>query len=149
MGRRTTSHFLGMPSFSRSLVISASALVAWFALWMAGRGPQTGTAVSLSAGVAKPGHMPVSAAGGDRSDHSGRLFTVVEPRSASELTAALPAPSRLVHYVRIDRAWLAGKHSPFWQSPGAGRLEIPLPDGSSLVVIIDGDRKSTRLNSSH
>ncbi len=74
----------------------------------------------------------------ERIVHHGRLFAVVEPRAASELTAALPAPSRLVQYVRIDRAWLAGKHSPFWQSPGAGRLEIPLPDGSSLVVIIDG-----------
>jgi hypothetical protein len=68
----------------------------------------------------------------------GSLFRVLEAVDAARLTSALPAPARVVHYVRLDRAWLAGKHSPFWQAPGAGRIQIPMSDGSSLVVVIDG-----------
>ncbi|MES2697935.1 MAG: M12 family metallo-peptidase [Verrucomicrobiota bacterium] len=66
------------------------------------------------------------------------LFTFEEPTNAAEFTAALPAPTTEMRYVRIDGAQLRGKGSPFWQPPGAGRLEIPLPRGGTLTVAIDG-----------
>lgn len=53
------------------------------------------------------------------------------------LDAALPAPSREIHYVKLNAALIEGKQSPFWQQPGAGRIELPLPDGSMLPVVID------------
>ena len=65
------------------------------------------------------------------------LFTFVEPAAAAQLDAALPAPSPRIHYVQLDAALIAGKSSPFWRQPGAGRIEIPLPDGRTLPVVID------------
>ena len=64
------------------------------------------------------------------------LFAFVQPSNAAALTAALPAPTRAVHYVRADRELVVGKRSPFWQAPGTGRLELPLPNGASLRVAI-------------
>jgi hypothetical protein len=66
------------------------------------------------------------------------LFTFVHPRNAAELDAVLPAPARDIRYVRLNTALISGKRSPFWQRPGAGRIELPLPDGTSVVVAIDG-----------
>ncbi len=65
------------------------------------------------------------------------LFSYVTPPDADRLDAALPGPTREMRYVQVDRAWLAGKQSPFWQPPGEGRLTIPLPRGGSVVVAID------------
>ncbi len=65
------------------------------------------------------------------------LFRFVTPASAAALDAALPAPSREVHYVELNRELLTGKRSPFWQKPGAGRFELPLPDGTTVTVAID------------
>ena len=65
------------------------------------------------------------------------LFRYVALASAASLSAALPAPAREIHYVVIDRALVAGKQSPFWQKPGAGRLAISLPDGRSVSVAIE------------
>lgn len=66
------------------------------------------------------------------------LFSFAQPANAAALTAALPAPSPEIHYVRLNLAALRGKASPFWQKPGAGRVEIPLPRGGFLRVVIDG-----------
>lgn len=66
------------------------------------------------------------------------LFTFAQPADAAALTAALPAPTRDMRYIRIDRALIEGKASPFWQAPGAGRVIIPLPTGGELTVAIDG-----------
>ncbi len=66
------------------------------------------------------------------------LFTYVQPADAARLDAALPAPARAIHYVQLNRALLTGKPSPFWQRPGVGRVELPLPDGGMLTVAIDG-----------
>ena len=66
------------------------------------------------------------------------LFTFVRPANATALDAALPAPTRAIHYVRVNAELASGKGSPFWQKPGAGRIEIPLPEGGMLVVAIDG-----------
>lgn len=67
-----------------------------------------------------------------------RLFTFIETARAASLTAALPAPSPEVHYVRLNGGLFGAKDSPFWQKPGVGRIEIPLPRGGSLTVAIDG-----------
>ena len=65
-------------------------------------------------------------------------FVFTEPPDAAALTAALPAPARAVRYARVDAAWLGGKQSPFWRSPGPGRLRFPLPAGGELDVVLTG-----------
>lgn len=65
------------------------------------------------------------------------MFEFVDPPEATSLSAALPAPSPKIHYVRVDRALVTGKASPFWRPAGAGRLQVPLPDGGTLTVEID------------
>ncbi len=70
----------------------------------------------------------------------GALFGFVQPANAAALTEALPAPTRDVRYVRLNAALIADKRSPFWQTPGAGRFTVPLPDGTSATVEIDGSR---------
>lgn len=100
-------------------------------------GPALGAGLNSSAGQpVNPGRLgePVPAT---EQMPSRALFTFVEPANAAALTAALPAPTREMHYVRLDPALVTGKRSPFWQKPGAGRVELPLPDGSSLTVAID------------
>ncbi|MBI5689206.1 MAG: hypothetical protein HZC55_03850 [Verrucomicrobia bacterium] len=59
-----------------------------------------------------------------------------EPTEAAALTAALPGPTRQMHYVRVDTAWLGGKQSPFWQRSGEGRIAVELPGGGSLEVVV-------------
>ena len=68
---------------------------------------------------------------------SGALFAFAQPANAAALSAALPAPTRDLRYVRLNTALIAGKRSPFWQAPGAGRLIVPLPGGGALTVLID------------
>jgi hypothetical protein len=65
------------------------------------------------------------------------LFVFARPANAAALDVALPAPARKIHYVRLNAALVSGKRSPFWQKPGVGRIEIPLPNGEQLVVTID------------
>ena len=67
----------------------------------------------------------------------GAIFTFVQPANAAALDAALPAPTRQINYVRLDAALIAGKRSPFWQTPGTGRVVLPLSDGGALTVVID------------
>jgi hypothetical protein len=69
-------------------------------------------------------------AGGSRT-----LFRFVDPPDAAWIDAALPAPSREVRHVEIDRGWLGGKQSPFWRS--GGRIEVPLPRGGSMSVAVE------------
>lgn len=66
------------------------------------------------------------------------IFAFVSPPNAAALSTAIPAPSRDIRYVRLNAALLAGKSSPFWRKPGVGRLDVPLPSGESLAVVIDG-----------
>ena len=65
------------------------------------------------------------------------LFTFAQPANASALDAALPAPTREIHYVRLNAELIAGPRSPFWKKSGAGVVELPLPDGGALRVVID------------
>ena len=71
-------------------------------------------------------------------DSGSTLFSFANPENAAALTQMLPAPARSIHYVRVNTALIAGKQSPFWRKAGAGRLEIPLPDGDRIVTIIEG-----------
>ncbi len=79
--------------------------------------------------TASPGRVQ----GSDR-----RLFTFAEPAQAGRWTAAMPAPTHEVHYVRTNALLAAGKQSPFWQAPGEGRIDVPLPGGNVVTVVIDG-----------
>ncbi|MBI5380595.1 MAG: hypothetical protein HZA31_01720 [Opitutae bacterium] len=66
------------------------------------------------------------------------LFAFVSrPEFADSLEAKLPAPAKKVHYVRLNRDWIEGKQSPFWQRPGEGRFLVPLPDGGTLPVVVE------------
>lgn len=64
------------------------------------------------------------------------LFRYVEPANVAELDAALWAPTKKIHYVKLDEALIDSKQSPFWQDPDQGRLALPLPDGGTLTVAI-------------
>jgi hypothetical protein len=65
------------------------------------------------------------------------LFSLADPIDAAVLNAALPAPTQRIHYVRLNREIFDGKDSPFWQPSGAGRLQMPLPDGGEVTIVID------------
>ncbi len=65
------------------------------------------------------------------------LFAFTSPPNAAQLDAALPAPAHAIHYVRLNTALIAGKSSPFWKKSGEGRVELPLPAGGALRVVID------------
>lgn len=72
----------------------------------------------------------------ERNPAGGRpLFAYVDPVNAAELNRVLPAPARVVRYVRIDRRQIEAKQSPFWR-PG-GRVQLPLPDGRVMSIVID------------
>lgn len=90
--------------------------------------------VRRDAAAAQPGAVPAEA----RGVGGNPLFSWAQPAEAAALTAALPAPSREVRYVRVNRELLAGKTSPFWQPPGVGRVTLPWPDGSARAVVIAG-----------
>ena len=85
-------------------------------------------AAAKSAPVARP--VPVFA--------RDALFAFDQPANASALDAALPAPAREISYVRLNATLIANpKTSPFWKQPGVGRIDLPLPGGGSLRVVID------------
>ena len=67
---------------------------------------------------------------------SRALFAYVEPVDAPMLTRELPAPTRAMHYVRLNTALFSGKSSPFWAKAGEGRLEVPLPGGATLRIAL-------------
>ena len=83
-----------------------------------------------------PAAVPV-APGGRDGDSAGTMFTFVDPVNRNALDAVLPAPAGEIHYVQVNRALAYGKRSPFWQPPGIGRVDIPLPDGRTFAVTID------------
>jgi hypothetical protein len=93
---------------------------------------------SFSAGAsAAPWPSPPTEKADLKSDGVSRpLFRFVSPPDAAWIDGALPAPSREVRHVEIDRTWLGGKQSPFWRS-GGGRIEVPLPRGGSVTVAVD------------
>ena len=70
-------------------------------------------------------------------DTARDLFSFAAPLNADALTSALPAPTREIHYVRLNQAMITGKQSPFWQSGGRGIVVVPLAGGETLAVAID------------
>jgi hypothetical protein len=58
--------------------------------------------------------------------------------SAAEIARLAPVPAASVEFVRVDRSLVTGKRSPFWQQPGRGRWEFPLPGSGTVSVVIDG-----------
>lgn len=127
-------------------ILGLSAPAAWF--WVNGtrsgenRWPvapaDRSVARALALGPTAATVEPASILTAPRASAPRALFKFVTPRDAAALSATLPAPSREVRYVRLETAWLGGKQSPFWQRPGEGRIEVPLPRGGSVVVAIDG-----------
>jgi hypothetical protein len=65
------------------------------------------------------------------------LVRVASP-SAAELARMPWVPAATVDFVRVERSLVTGKRSPFWQRPGQGRFEFPLPGTGSVGVVIDG-----------
>ncbi len=120
--------------------VGVGILVRQRAVEKAARGSDVGGALrpDSSATVPSRGEKPLSRAANSSSSAAHSLFTYVQPANAAALDAALPAPARAIHYVWLNSALLAGKLSPFWQRPGAGRVELPLPGGGILTVAIDG-----------
>ncbi|MEY4940700.1 MAG: hypothetical protein RIQ93_2435 [Verrucomicrobiota bacterium] len=121
-------------------VVSIGAVWGVLALWQRSSAPTVSTGRRAVAGsaTATTRDGPATAPAAGSVTQAGRaLFAYGRPVNAAGLDAILPAPARAIHYVRLNLALIAGKQSPFWQSPGVGRLEIPLPDGSALGVVID------------
>lgn len=66
------------------------------------------------------------------------LFAFVPaPANAPAIEARTTAPTKAIHYVALNQALLAGKRSPFWRMGGQGRVDVPLPDGGVLPVVIE------------
>ncbi len=93
-------------------------------------------APNLGGAVPSP-RFPLVAASATPTFSPNALFAYATPPNAAQLDAALPAPARAIDYVRLNAALIAGKRSPFWKKPGEGRVELPLPDGGVLAVVID------------
>ncbi len=89
--------------------------------------------------MAQPESRPVAAERKGLSAASGRaLFAfITAPANAAAIEAGLSAPTRSIHYVKLNDALIAGKRSPFWRTGGQGRIDVPLPDGRVLPVVID------------
>jgi hypothetical protein len=108
-----------------------------FTSWRAGK--STVVAGSLSAPPAQKLPRDKVTAVTPRSNLPSQvLFTFVRAPDAAALDAALPAAAREIHYVQLNADLVSGKRSPFWQKPGAGKINIPLPGGETLDVAIDG-----------
>ena len=88
---------------------------------------------SASVHVTAPQEAPVAATPAT-AGRARAIFHFVTPPNAAWIDAALPAPSREVRHVAIDRAWLGGKQSPFWRE--GGRVEVPLPRGGNVTVVL-------------
>lgn len=87
--------------------------------------------------AASPAVAVAAAASAPAPSLAAPLLQYVDPPNAAVLTARLPAPTRSMQYVRIDRAQIEGKASPFWQAAGAGQIPVRLPDGRAATIVID------------
>jgi len=123
------------------LTLLAATAVGWMFLRRAADdtiGRATPAARPAAGRAVDPTRFAVPVASAAPSVSERRLFTYAQPAQAVRWTAAMPAPTQEVHYVRTNAALARGKTSPFWQSPGAGRIDVPLPGGNVVTAIIDG-----------
>lgn len=68
----------------------------------------------------------------------GALFAYIPaPPEAKNWESKLRAPTQEIHYVKLDREVAVGKQSPFWKTGNGGRLDLELPDGRVVPVVID------------
>jgi hypothetical protein len=132
------SKFLG-----RTLLTLSALTAAGWVFWRAASDETAADSATLAdQAVVPPGAdalrvvPPVLSAAPVGSDQ--RLFSYVQPAQAARWTAAMPAPAHDVHYVRTRADLTRGKASPFWQAPGTGRVEVPLPGGNVVTAIIEG-----------
>jgi len=142
------------PSQRRTMVLLGVLMLASFTLWRLERQTVSDaqserheliTSVAQSGPKSSPAdHSGLEAASEDLNPTAALplasaqpLFTYAQPADAAVLDRALPAPAQAIHYVRLNAALFTAKDSPFWQQPGVGRVEIPLPNGSALSVVID------------
>lgn len=95
-----------------------------------------------SALAPQPGRASDPAAAADQTTApkpAGRaLFAFAPaPANAAAIEARSAAPTQRIHYVSLNQTLLAGKRSPFWRTGGQGRVDVPLPDGRVLPVVIE------------
>ncbi len=121
-------------------VMAGVALVVW--IWIEVRRPPSGACTPVVVRVgpssswvdparAKP---PATVRAGLASPWLTRAS--LPPGAEAGTPPGLPASH--FAWVRVDPALGADKHSPFWRPPGAGRLEVPLPEGGVARVVIEG-----------
>jgi len=68
----------------------------------------------------------------------GALFNyIAPPAEAAAWEAKLSAPTDEIHYVKLDQETAVGKKSPFWKMGGGGRLDLALPDGQIIPVVLE------------
>lgn len=95
--------------------------------------PQAAEVRSAQTTVTAAGSVP---SGGD-------LFRyIARPARATEWETHLSTPSDDVHYVQINREAATGKASPFWKMGNGGRLDLALPDGRTIPVVLDSTQQS-------
>ncbi len=132
------------PRHRRRLLVLLGALAAVVGIFEARRSPESKSVAPRGPGIAtestaKRNSPPRRAPGSPSQAVAARdaLFVFAQPPNAAALDAALPAPARTIHYVRLNRALISGKASPFWKKSGPGVAVLPLPDGGALRVVID------------
>ena len=131
------------PTWLRSLLLLCVGLVALLVLRRLGhenpraeRSPQSAPPEVGGKRVTPTRKFASEDEGRRAGERASALFVYGHPPDAASLSAAMPAPARDIHYVRQDATLLTGKRSPFWQLPGVGRVEMPLPAGGQLTVVI-------------
>lgn len=115
------------------------AIAGW--LWFEGQRPPPGACrpvilrtASVAASAATDRVAPTIV----REDTTPRWLTRVSAAEIHPAEGPTDVPARSVAWLRVDRALGADKRSPFWQRPGSGRLDVPLPEGGVARVAIDG-----------
>lgn len=74
----------------------------------------------------------------DNAPDAGALFNyIAPPAQAATWEARIAAPTRELHYVKINREVAEGKTSPFWKMGGGGQLDLTLPNGQVIPVVIE------------
>ncbi|HEU5080243.1 MAG TPA: M12 family metallo-peptidase [Opitutaceae bacterium] len=98
-----------------------------------------------STGANTRGALPASP---QKSSASGSgspaLFYYIErPSQADRWEKLLDAPTQKIAYVQINSEAALGKKSAFWRTGGGGTLQIALPNGQAVDVVIDETKQGS------